>query len=46
MRSMEEAMPDDLEKTLMRYAVMLSALLAGWAIGYSEWNKRVSGSRM
>jgi len=20
--------------------------MAGWAIGYSEWNKRVSGSRM
>lgn len=20
--------------------------LAGWAIGYSEWNQRVSGSRM
>jgi len=98
MRSMEEAMPDDLEKTLMRYAVMLGALLAGcaslnetqcrstdwyqqgqhdalmgnrpkidlyaqqcsryqvqpsekdymagWALGYSEWNQRVSDSRM
>ena len=65
-------MPDDLEKTLMRYAVMLGALLAGcpkidlhaqqcsryqvqpsekdymagWALGYSEWNQRVSDSRM
>jgi len=72
MRSMEAAMPDDLEKTLMRYAVMLGALLAGsakidlyaqqcsryqvqpsekdymagWALGYSEWNQRVSDSRM